>query len=181
MDGVEAGPGAEDAGAAPAPGAGGPGCAPRGWRVALAVTCLLAITYVIAVPWLIEPRTRWSPESGAFRAMKDLIPAETLFRERSGEHGGSFRYGTLRELSDAGLLDPSLGSGTREGYLFQAQPSPTTPEFLWMAVANPIERREGARRSFVTNHQGVIYYTTEGSFGLDPSCRIPPGALAVGQ
>lgn len=91
---------------------------------------------------------------------------------------GSVRYGTLAELADAKLIDPSLADGISEGYVFQVRVSQTQPEFEWAATANPIVPGESGDRSFVTNHTGVVYFTT-GWVLPQPDCGLPPGAIPL--
>ena len=111
---------------------------------------------------------------------------QALFREGDKECDGILDYGTLAELSTAGasggLIDAVLGSGTKQGYLFEASYSATTSEFLWFATARPIVPGKGGDRYFVTNHQGVTYFTTAGPFAFNTTdCTIPAKAIAVGR
>jgi hypothetical protein len=129
---------------------------------------------------------KMGPESSAIGSLKTLNTAQTLFREGDKDNDGTLDYGTLMELSDATLIDGVLGSGTKYLYRFEAGPSPLTSEFLWFAVANPVDPEdEWTDRYFCTNHAGVIYYTTAGAFTFDlkknPDCSIPSNALPVGK
>lgn len=114
--------------------------------------------------------------------LKTLQVAQNLFRENDKERDDLLDYGTLQELSNASIVDPVLGSGTKEGYVFQVRPSPTTGEFLWFAVANPTAPGTTGHRSFCTNHDGIIYYTTAGPLSLEDGgveCEIPPRVVPV--
>lgn len=51
----------------------------------------------------------------------------------------------------------------------------------WMAVASPVTPGVTGHRWFVTNYRGVVYYSADGPFQLDPSCEIPAHALPVGK
>jgi hypothetical protein len=143
----------------------------------------LALLFVIAVLLPNHPH-RGGHEPGApIGALKTINTSQTLFREGDKEGDGALDYGTLEELSNTTLIDAVLGSGRKQGYVFQVRPSPQTPDFLWMAVANPEEPTVSGDRYFVTNQAGIIYYTgLQGhAFELNDACEIPPGALPVGK
>lgn len=111
-------------------------------------------------------------EAMAIGALKTLATAQTLFREQDAEHDQVFDYGALDELSDAGMIDRVLGSGKKQGYLFEAAPSPQTSEFLWMATAAPAQPGVTGERYFAINQQAVVYEGTAPlSRGAD--CAIP--------
>lgn len=131
-------------------------------------------------------------ESMSIGALKTITTSQTLFRE--GSKGGARRDGTdpvdyaasTHELSSATLIDSVLGGGVKQGYVFRVLHSATTPEFLWIAAADPLGP-PGARgdRCFVTNHAGVIYYRMIDQGGpavLDAeTCEVPAGWLPVGK
>ncbi|MBX3466385.1 MAG: hypothetical protein KF878_05735 [Planctomycetes bacterium] len=120
-------------------------------------------------------------EAAAIGALKTINTAQVVFREGDKDGNGELDYGTLAQLAHARLIDEALGSGTKQGYRFEALPSPTTPEFLWMATATPVEPGRTGTRHFVTNHSGVIYYSTRAPFTLNPDCKIPEHATPVGR
>ena len=70
----------------------------------------------------------------------------------------------------------------KHGYRFECRPGEKAPEFLWMATATAVELGTTGSRHFVTNHAGVIYYSTTTPFRLgDPEAKIPAGATPVGR
>lgn len=111
-------------------------------------------------------------EAMALGALKALATAQTLFREQDAEHDQVFDYGELGELSDAGMIDRVLGCGSKQGYLFEAGPSPETREFLWMATAAPAQPGVTGERYFAVNHQAVVYEGTA-PFARGVDCAIP--------
>jgi hypothetical protein len=121
-------------------------------------------------------QNRDAPVIGALRT---LSTAQAIFREGDKEADELLDYGTLEELARANLVDPELGSGTKFGYRFEVRPSRSTPEFLWMATASPIEPRPDARH-YVTNHAGVVFYSTTAPFTWNDACSIPDDATPVG-
>ena len=56
-----------------------------------------------------------------------------------------------------------------------------TPLTQWAAVARPLKPGESGTRYFVTNQEGVIYFTTAGPFQVNAACEIPAGAAPVGE
>jgi hypothetical protein len=140
----------------------------------------VAVIAAIAIPNLIEARKHGN-EAAAIGALKTINTAQALFRESDREADGLLDYGSLTELSDATFVDPVLGGGQKQGYMFQSVASPTTPEFLWMATATPMTPGKTGDRYFVTNHAGVIYYSNDAPFSITPDCEIPPNAVPVGR
>ncbi len=112
-------------------------------------------------------------------ALKTLSTAQALFREGDKDGDGVLDHGTLEELSAAALIDAVLGAGVKQGYRFDCRPSPTSPEFMWMAVANPVSDETGDR-SFVVNHTGMIHWSRE-PLRWTPDCEVPPGLPRVGE
>jgi hypothetical protein len=158
----------EESGCAPSP-AGLVGC-----------VVLLGLILVIAIPNLIEAR-KHRGETAPIGALKTIGTSQSLFREGDKDGDDTLDYGTLSELHAAGLIDDVLGSGTKMGYTFRVWHAPKTPEFLWMATANPIEPGKTGDRYFVVNQEGVIHYTTAAPFGYRADCTIPEGARPVGR
>ncbi len=150
------------------------------------IAVVLLVLAAIVIPNLIEARKSGN-ETAAIGALKTLGTAQSLFREADKEADGELDYaGNLGELAEAGttgLIDNVLGSGIKNGYVFRVTHSVTTPEFLWMAVASPAIPGDTGDRTFITNHEGVTYYTSSlAPVPLDPiECRIPPTLQPVGR
>jgi prepilin-type N-terminal cleavage/methylation domain-containing protein len=146
------------------------------------VIAIIAIIASIAIPNLIAARKHGN-EVAAIGALKTIANSETIFREADKDSNGSLDYGTMQQLSSTQLVDGVLGSGTKQGYLFQTAASSSTSEFLWFAVANPAVPTTTGDRYFMTNQASfVIYYTTVGAFALNSTdCKVPTSALPVGK
>lgn len=143
----------------------------------LIVLALVVIALLIAVPNLIEARKHGN-EAGAIGDLKAIGTAQARFRAEDLEGDGKLDYGTLEELAAAGLLDEALASGTKRGYTFSVHVPAATPEYLWMAVANPVEVGETGERHFATNHEGVTFYTTSGPLAVTSDAAMPGGMSA---
>lgn len=136
----------------------------------------------IIIPNVMYTRNRTGGnESAAIGALKTINTCQTLFREGDKDADALLDYGTLAELSDTQLVDAVLGSGQKQGYVFTVQPSPLTPEFLWMATADPASPGVTGDRYFATNHSGVIYYSTTKPFTITPDSSLPTDAIPLGR
>jgi type IV pilus assembly protein PilA len=145
------------------------------------VIAIIAIIAAIAIPNLIEARKHGN-EAAAVGAHKTLNTAQSLFREGDKEADTNFDYGNLSELTETELIDGVLGSGTKQGYLFQAEYGITTSEFLWYAIANPAVPTTTGDRYFVCAQDGVVFYTQTTSFTMNNTdCNTPITGLPVGK
>ena len=148
------------------------------------VIAIIAIIAAIAIPNLIEARKNGN-ETAAIGALKTLGTAQSLFREADKEADGNLDYGTLTELSSAGttgLIDSVLGSGTKNGYIFDCSYGATTSEFIWFATARPALPTTTGDRYFAANHEGVTFYSSLIPFSLNTlNCTIPAGPQPVGR
>src|SRR5438105_4834151 len=100
------------------------------------VIAIIAIIAAIAIPNLLAAR-KHANETAAIGALKTIGTSQAIFREGDKERDGNLDYGMLSELNATSLVDSVLGSGTKQGYLFQAVYGFSTSEFLWFGVANP--------------------------------------------
>ncbi len=149
--------------------------------VLLGLCMCVAIVAAIAIPNLIEA-CKSGNEAASIGALKTISTSQSLFREMDKEGDGMMDYGTLQELGQSMLLDSILASGTKQGYTFQVFVSPETPEFLWMATANPVLPNTTGDRFFVTNHERVIHYRSSGPLTtFNPDCSIPDDFAPVGR
>ncbi len=153
----------------------------RSVLLAMAMAGLLGLCLcAVAVPNVIEAR-KIGGEAAPIGALKTINTSQTLFREGDKDGDGVLDYGTLAELEQTGLIDSGLGSGTKQGYLFVVQPSPTEPEYRWAAVANPVALGETGDRAFATDQSGSVYYRLNGTIELTPDGTLPPGLPTVGR
>jgi len=145
----------------------------------LMVVTIIALVAALAIPNMMASR-KMANETSAIASLKQILTAETIFRERDADKDGNIDYGMLSELVTANLLDPSLGSGTKSGFYFQATYSFTSSEYLWFGVGNPVVQNQSGDRSFVINNLGALFYTTFLRVPLDTnSCAIDPSLIPV--
>lgn len=98
--------------------------------------------------------------ANAIGAMRTLSTAQSIFRESDRDQDGMFDYGNLMDLGKTNLIDNKLASGTKQGYVFECEPSTKNPEYIWWATAHPKDPKSGGP-CFFTNHSGVIYTSDE--------------------
>jgi type II secretory pathway pseudopilin PulG len=140
----------------------------------LFVVTLIALIVALAIPNAVEARKR-ADEASAVKSLKDIFTHQAIFREGDREKDHNLDYGMLSELQTATLVDEVLGTGTKQGYLFEASYSFTSSEYLWFGTANPILPFITADRYFAVNNTGVVYYTSGRSVTLDTSsCLAQP-------
>lgn len=135
---------------------------------------IAVIVAAVSLPNLVQSRKRGN-EATAIGALKTIATSEAIFREGDKENDGDLDYGMLSELDATKVIDHVLGSGTKQGYFFEAAYSVTTSEFLWFATANPAEFGITGDRLMETNQAGVLFFTTSlPALTLDTaSCQLP--------
>ena len=144
------------------------------------LTALGAVACVLAVGLAVAQDDFYANERHAIGALKTIMTSEAVFREGDKEVDGNLDYGMLSELSNTTLVDAVLGSGTKQGYLFEASYSYATSEFLWWATASPEKPGETGERYFFTNQAGVIYESTKPFEFNKVTCEPPKDAKPVG-
>ncbi len=120
------------------------------------VIAIIAIIAAIAIPNLIEARKNGN-ESAAIGALRTVVSAQAMFRE-GDKDGDGLDYGTRTDLSTYKLIDPVLGSGTKQGYLFSTMGSSTA--YTWSCTADPVTRGKSGDRSFFVDESGVIRFNS---------------------
>lgn len=119
-------------------------------------------------------------ETAAVAALREVLAAEERFKAEDPDKDGVADYGDLGELGAAHLLDPSLVTGIRDGYLFEVAASRSDPERRFIATAAPIAPSSSGDRYFAVNHAGAVHARSSSPFPLDlVSCGLPPDARPV--
>jgi hypothetical protein len=125
-------------------------------------------------------------EASAIGALKTICTSQSIFREGDKDDDGTFNYGDLAALGKANLIDSVLGSGKKQGYVFECHPSTDKEkrEFCWWATASPQEPGKTGERYFFTNQAGVIYFSKKPikiTDKIKESCEVPEGLTPVGR
>jgi len=122
------------------------------------VIMILGSVAAIAIPNLLAARKNGN-EAAAIGSLKAIGTAQRLFREADKEGDGTFDYGDLSELGNAGLVDPYLGAGLKQGYVFATQAGSSARTFVFWTTGDPSVQGGSGEKNFASNHTGVIYYT----------------------
>jgi len=125
------------------------------------VIAIVAIIAALAVPNLLEAR-KASNEAAAVSALRTIATAQSLFREGDKDKNSTLDYATSLDAlaTAAGVIDPVLQSGTKQGYLFSIN---SATQFTFSATASPAVPGKSGDRYFYVDESGVIRYNTTGS------------------
>ena len=95
-------------------------------------------------------------ESSAIYSVRNLVTSQSTYSDTTGRYAPD-----LEALSNEGLIDSVLASGTRDGYTFSTSAGSDGRTFT--VNARPVTRGERTSRSFYSDHIGVgwIRYTKE--------------------
>ena len=117
----------------------------------LIVVIIIAIIAAIAIPSLLASR-RAANEASAIQILRTINSAEVTY---FGSQGSNNTYGSLNQLSGAGMLDDAfVGTAvTRSGYTF-VHTLPATPT-AYCADALPVA--SNGVRTFGIDHSGLIW------------------------
>lgn len=121
-------------------------------------------------------------EARAIEGLRALARAQEAFREQDLDRDGQPDYGTLAELAGAGLLEPDLASGLREGYRFELATAEVDGEPRWMAVAGPMVEDTTGRRYFAVIPGTTVHFRWGQSIPLDAAAgRLPPDCYSTSR
>ena len=97
--------------------------------------------------------------SAAIHSLKAISRAQSLFREMDRNNDGKLDYATcIKDLSTYQLIDPALGSGTKDGYIFSITRSSASHIFQWNCTAKPMK---SGYWYFYIDDRGVIRFETK--------------------
>jgi len=125
------------------------------------VIAIIAIIAAIAIPNLLRSRMT-ANEGSAIGAMRTLTSAEAQYQSAaiSTMASGMGRYGTLAELgaTTPPFIDNVLTTGTKQGYTFVANQTPTDGSPTYTATASPVLLGGSGNRFFFADESGVIRF-----------------------
>ena len=119
----------------------------------LIVVAIIGIIAAIAVPNLLQSKAA-ANEASAISSVRNIVSSQITYSATTG----SGSYTTLTGLSNSGLIDSVLGSGTKDGYTFAS--SAGSGNVTFTIDARPMTYASTGTRSFFANESGVIRYNT---------------------
>lgn len=160
---------------------GGKGLAIAG-IITSSLSLLLAIPGVIAaiaIPNLLKSQQA-AHEGAAINDVITIGKAQTLYSVTKG-HG---RFTNLQTLGAEGLIDLTLASGVKGGYLFSSEPVVSSIQSMFDTTAKPsVAGTFGAgNRSFGSN-ETLVVYAADGAAEVkaSPTNRVPIDAIPIGN
>ena len=117
------------------------------------VVAIIAIIASMAIPSILNAR-KASNEASATSALRTLTTANNQYRTRFQSYAAAFS-----NLSVAGYIDDSLGSGAKSGYIFTYAAAGDT----WTANADPTTPGASGDRGFFVDESGVIRFSPSGA------------------
>jgi prepilin-type N-terminal cleavage/methylation domain-containing protein len=146
----------------------------------LVVVIIIAIVAAIAIPNLLASR-RAANEASAISSLRTIHSAEVTYFSTTG---GNSTYavmgpvGTAGSLAAGGLIDDTLGGGTKSGYSFATTLSTGAPAgSQYCATAWPTTLGSTGNRDFGVSSNGVIV-AAAATAAHAVTCTAATGALA---
>lgn len=126
----------------------------------LIVVAIIGIIAAIAIPNLLASR-RAANEGSAQQSLRTLHSSEATYQATTGNG----QFATLGGLLGAGLIDATLGGGTKSGYTFLATPTASTATSLalFKATCIPVTSTgvsQTGTRKFGITQDGVMHVDT---------------------
>jgi len=130
------------------------------WLAVTLEEAAAAMLAAVAIPHLIEAR-KGSNEAAAIGALRTISTAQSLYREGDKDGNGIMDYAEeFSELLEHGLVDDVLGTGAKQGYIFELDTGSTAGNnstiFLWNATATPAKPGRSGDRSFYVDETGIL-------------------------
>ena len=112
------------------------------------VLAIIAIIAAFAIPNLMKSRMS-ANETSAVGSLRAIMSAQSTYINRYGI------YGTLAQLASEGLIDSSLASGRKSGYLFGEVA--TGFHYAYCFAAAPVEDNKSGTKKYCITQKGTIY------------------------
>lgn len=138
----------------------------------MVVVTLIVVIAAIAIPNLMRSRMT-ANEGAAIGALRTIANAEAQFQSQAilTFPSGMGRYGNLGDLvgQNPPLIDPVLGTGSRQGYQYLVTPGGVDGSPTFAANADPLMMNSSGGRGFYVDETAVIRFMVGGSAGaIDP-------------
>jgi prepilin-type N-terminal cleavage/methylation domain-containing protein len=111
------------------------------------VLAIIAVIAAFAIPNLMKSRMS-ANEASAVGSLRALMSAQGTYMNKYN------RYGTLAELLAEGLVDSSVATGRKSGYLFGEL---STTDYSYAFCACPAEDNRSGEKEYCITQKGTIY------------------------
>lgn len=129
----------------------------------VAMIPVILIIAAIAIPNLLRARIA-ANEASAASSVRILNTAEITYSSMHGDKGFTC---SLSDLRDAGILNPTLATGTKSGYVFEVieckAENPDGPHTEYRVIAYPIQKGSSGTKAFCSDQTDVIRWDASGS------------------
>jgi len=147
----------------------------------LIVVAIILIVAAIAIPNLLKARQA-ANESSAVTSVRSISTAQALYQINYPLIG----YGTLVQLAgtepcnptyaNACLIDNSLASGVKSGYIFSVALTGSNPATNYLVTAVPQVVNSTGKRSFCSGNPASLHQKSDGSaIASNTECEALPG------
>ena len=143
----------------------------------LIVVAIIGIIAAITIPNLLASK-RAANEGSAIASVRTITTAEATYRATTMNG----RYGTLLQLTTAGLVDSTLSSSSilspKSGYFFAADPDSANPDASFLVTASTAVATGLAatgNRNFACDATGSITYTPSSTTAMTGNNGTPIG------
>jgi prepilin-type N-terminal cleavage/methylation domain-containing protein len=143
----------------------------------LIVVAIIGIIAAIAIPNLLASK-RAANEGSAIASVRTITTAEATYRATTVNG----LYGTLSQLTTAGLVDSTLSNSSivapKSGYFFAADPDATNPDASFLVTASTAVATgltATGYRNFACDATGAITYTPGSTTAMTANTGTPIG------
>jgi len=117
----------------------------------LIVVAIILVIAAIAIPNLMKSKMA-ANESSTVSSIRTIVTSELSYAEVNPTSG----YQSLGALASAGLIDTTLGAGTKSGYNFNLTPGSGTPPTTFTTWADPSSPGNSGTNYYCSDQSGVI-------------------------
>ena len=128
-----------------------------------AVVPIVGIIAAIAIPNLLRARMA-ANESSAASSVRTLVAAEVTYSSTHEDKGFTC---SLSDLKEAGIIDQTLATGTKNGYVYELieckAETPGGSNTQYQVIAYPVKIGSSGTKSFCSDQTDVVRYDRSGS------------------
>ncbi len=125
------------------------------------VLAIIAIVAAFAIPNLMKSRMS-ANETSAVGSLRAIMSAEATYMNQFGV------YGSLAQLSAYDLIDNSLATGKKSGYLIAE--IATGFDYSYTFAAAPIEDGKSGSKEYCVTQKGTLYEANFDSTAMTTAC-----------